>query len=167
MRTEIFIILLINLMLGCMTKTHSQQTISPPTQPTTMVPQPPTVCVGGKSCVEVEIADEPYERMLGLMYRNNLEENKGMLFIFQTPGYPSFYMKNMRFPLDILWFDENYKLIYIHENLPPCGFDPCPTYTPHDPQSPIKYVLEVNAGWVKRNNIKIGDEAEFNINSYL
>lgn len=104
----------------------------------------------------VEIADEPHEQTQGLSGRNNLDDNKGMLFIFASPLVPSFWMKDMRFALDMLWLDASGTIIGIEKNVSPDMFP-----TTFSPLSPVKYVLEVNAGWSDRNNIKIGNIMSF------
>ena len=104
-----------------------------------------------------EVADTPELRELGLSYRDRLEENTGMVFIFDTPTATSFWMKDMNFPLDIIWI-KDYKVIDISENvpapLPDTPISSLPTYYPSDK---INYVIEVNAGYAKKNGIKVGD----------
>ena len=69
---------------------------------------------------EVEIADTSLERAQGLMFRAELKEYQGMLFIFPISEKHSFWMKNTLIPLDIIWIDENKKIVYIYENAQPC-----------------------------------------------
>ena len=106
-------------------------------------------------CFEVELAVTPEQRSKGLMYRKSLDEDKGMLFIFENSGKYGFWMKNTLIPLDIIWIDENKTIIYISENTPPCKQDPCPSYIPN---AEAKYVLELNAGISNKTRIKIGDK---------
>ena len=61
-------------------------------------------------------------RLKGLSIKNTLNESEGMLFPFDTPGEYSFWMKDMKFPIDIIWIDSNYKIVYIEKNLQPCAF---------------------------------------------
>lgn len=113
-----------------------------------------------KVCIRIEIARTPEDKALGLMHRRNLSENEGMLFIYDEEGYHAFWMKNMNFPLDIIWLDEDKKIVYISEEVSPCKSDPCPLYSP--PQNvKVKYVLEVNANFSKENNLSVGKKVAF------
>ncbi len=109
-------------------------------------------------CFEIEIADSNYKRRRGLMGREYLVANSGMLFIFNRPGKHGIWMKNTLIPLDIIWIDENNKVIFIKENFKPCGDKNCPVAKP---KTNAKYVLEINAGEAKKINIKIGNEVFF------
>lgn len=104
--------------------------------------------------IEVEIADEIQEQVKGLMFRQNLDWNNGMLFVYENEQKRSFWMKNTLIPLDMLFIDKDFRIIDIKENVQPCMKEPCPNYTS---KIPAKYVLEVNAGFVMKNNIKIED----------
>lgn len=112
------------------------------------------VCVND-SCFDVEIAESSEERSRGLMYRKSLDENSGMLFIFDQEKEYSFWMKNTLIPLDIIWIDKDMEIVYIEKNVQPCQEDPCPKYKP---SQSAKCVLELNAGQVDKNNIKTGDK---------
>ena len=115
-----------------------------------------SVCIKEK-CFSVEIADENSERILGLSNRDFLDFNYGMLFVFQEETIPNFWMKEMKFPIDIIWIDENLEISEISKNLSPCEKDFCPT---HNPKEKIKYVLEINAGLSENYSFEIGDELE-------
>ncbi len=104
----------------------------------------------------VEIADNPAERAQGLMFRKELKENSGMLFIFPSSEKYSFWMKNTFIPLDIIWIDENLEIVYIHENAQPCK-DECNSITP---DKEAKYILEINSGLSERYGIEIGNRVE-------
>lgn len=104
--------------------------------------------------VDAEVADSTLERVRGLMYRENIGETEGMFFIFDSEDNHSIWMKNMKFPIDIIWVDENMSIVHIKHNVPPCKEEDCPTYPP---SKPAKYVLEVKANFTEQNNIKIGD----------
>ncbi len=109
--------------------------------------------------VKVEIADEPTEMAKGLGSRKSLGENRGMLFVFAEPGQPAFWMKDMEFPIDIIWI-QNDKIIDIAPNLPVVAAEFLSTYTPKEPAN---YVLEVNAGFAKEHGIKVGDKVDIKI----
>ena len=119
-----------------------------------------TLTIKGKE-IKVEIADTDEGRRIGLSDREKLEENTGMLFIFENKDIkPSFWMKNMKFPIDIIWID-NKKIIQIDENVSnPEINTPDSKLKLYTPKMPIDMVLEVNAGFVKKNNIKIGDKVD-------
>jgi len=87
------------------------------------------------------------------MGRKNLAEDAGMLFIFDKEGFYPFWMKDTLIPLDIIWIDENNKIVYIAGNAQPCVQN-CKNY---DPPKEAKYVLEINGGLADKLNIKIGD----------
>lgn len=108
--------------------------------------------------INLEIVGTSEEMKKGLSGRIELAENQGMLFIFGPPGFYSFWMKGMLFPIDIIWINENKEVVYIKENLQPCVEEDCQLFTP---DKKTKYVLEVKAGTVDRVNIKIGDEVTF------
>ena len=105
--------------------------------------------------VKVEIADEPQERNSGLMFRESLDHNSGMFFVFEREDRLSFWMKNTLIPLDMLFIDENFEIVEIKEFVPPCLEDPCPNFPSN---KPARYVLEVNGGFVEKNNIKVSDK---------
>ena len=118
----------------------------------------PTVCVQGKACIEVETADEAGEQALGLMFRESLPENSGMLFIFPDSSPRSFWMKNTLIPLDIIFIDENFEIIDIKHAVP-CRAEPCALYKS---AKPAKYVLEVNEGFAEKNSVGVGDKIILN-----
>ncbi len=91
------------------------------------------------------------------MYRKSLPQDKGMLFVFEKEKIHPFWMKNMRFPLDIIWLDANKKIVDIYQNAQPCK-ETCDSIIP---KSAATFVLEVNAGFVEKNKIKVGDRFEF------
>jgi uncharacterized membrane protein (UPF0127 family) len=108
--------------------------------------------------VIVEIAQTPAQLQTGLMNREYLHENTGMLFIFKSEEKHSFWMKNMSFPIDIIWINANLKIVDITNEALPCRVEPCPTYTP---SVPTKYVLEVPAGFAQKNLIETGQSIAF------
>lgn len=105
--------------------------------------------------LEIELAEDEFERQTGLMYRTTMKENRGMLFIFDKSDMKSFYMKNTYLPLDIIFIDENKKIINISKNTKPLNEQS--VYS----KAPAKYVLEINAGLSNQWNIKTGDSIEF------
>lgn len=108
--------------------------------------------------LDIEIATSDYEVQTGLMYRESMAENQGMLFIFPDVAVHSFYMKNTEFPLDLLFIDESLKVASIAENAQPLD------ETGLSSQVPIKYVLEINAGLAQKWNIQVGDSIAYTEN---
>lgn len=98
------------------------------------------------------IADEAFERYHGLSILDRLEDDQGMLFIFDESGVYPFWMKDMKFSIDIIWLDENNRVVFVKENAKPSDY-------PESYNSNIEalYVLEFNSGFILNNNIKIGD----------
>ena len=113
----------------------------------------PTVCIEDK-CVNVEVVDEYDEIIEGLMFREHLDEDTGMLFVFQEEGVHHFWMKNTLIPLDMIWIDKDNKIIFIKKNAQPCKQENCASFGPDEK---VKYVLEANAGYIKENSIQVGD----------
>jgi len=112
--------------------------------------------IGGKT-ITAEIAKTDTQRVKGLSGRDHLDNDKGMLFVFPQNGLYSFWMKNTKIPLDIIWINNN--KIADQTTLDPQIDDQIPQYTP---KNPANYVLEVNAGFLEENQIKIGDEVKLN-----
>ena len=108
----------------------------------------------------VELVDTQDKRALGLMFRDSMPDDHGMLFVFPGETRRSFWMKNTRIPLDIFYFDSNLTLVSVAENIPPCRSPECPTY-PSD--GPAKYVLELNAGKAAELGVKTGDVLELHL----
>ncbi len=106
--------------------------------------------------LDVEIADDDEKRALGLMYRDSLEEYKGMLFIFPYEGKYAFWMMNMNFSIDIIWIDSEGKVVYIVDNALPCSMVASTSECTYEPDVHAKYVLEVNGGFAERHGVTIG-----------
>ncbi len=106
--------------------------------------------------IRVEIADTWESRRTGLMFREHLDPNGGMLFIFEEEGFHWMWMKNCKIPLDIVWLSEDGKIVHIEHSVAPCieGKD-CRTIGPLKRSS---YVLEINAGTALQSALKQGDE---------
>jgi uncharacterized membrane protein (UPF0127 family) len=102
----------------------------------------------------VEQANDAASQERGLMFRDSMPADHGMIFNFADEQPRTFWMKNCRMPLDILYFDKNYKLVSMQQRVPACRSDPCPTYPS---EGPSKYVLELNAGMADKLGVKPGD----------
>ncbi|WP_420320064.1 DUF192 domain-containing protein [Flagellimonas sp.] len=105
---------------------------------------------------QIEIAETEYETQTGLMYRDSMEEDQGMLFVFDDVAMHSFYMKNTEIPLDIIYIDENLKIASFQKNAKP--FDE----TGLSSGVPIQYVLEINAGLSDKLGLSVGDSISYN-----
>jgi uncharacterized membrane protein (UPF0127 family) len=103
---------------------------------------------------DIEIAQDDASRTRGLMFRDSMPADHGMLFLFSDMQPRAFWMKNTHIPLDILFFDADYKLVSVQERVPPCRSDPCAQYPS---EGPAQYVLELNAGTASRLGVKPGD----------
>lgn len=113
--------------------------------------------------IDAELATTAEARTRGLMERPSLPADQGMLFIFETPQPLSFWMFNTLIPLDILFIDEQRRIITIHATVPPCQPPRrCPTYAS---DGPAQFVLEVNAGVAAKAGIRLGDEVRWALRS--
>ena len=105
--------------------------------------------------LEVQIADTDPRRIRGLMFQEELPFDQGMLFVFENSNKQSIWMLNMQFPLDIIWLDDDGKVVHIEKNVPPCKTAletvTCPSYKGGGNNA--KYILEVTAGFVDEFNI--------------
>jgi uncharacterized protein len=103
-----------------------------------------------------------YEQITtGLSVKDSLDENEAMLFVFDEEAEHTFWMKNMKFPIDIIWIDADKTVVHIEHNLQPCSFGLfCPTYKPNDDSL---YVLETIGGLAERHDIVKGTMVEFEL----
>lgn len=106
--------------------------------------------------LKVELADTEEEQIKGLSGRQKIENGTGMLFVFKKPSVNYFWMKDMNFPIDIIWIDENFQIINIEKNVKPESYP-----TTFGPKEDSKYVLEVEALFSEKNNLKLGEKVEF------
>jgi uncharacterized membrane protein (UPF0127 family) len=107
---------------------------------------------------EVMVKDE--DRAMGLMFRPSLPADRGMLFVFEQPGFHGIWMKNCRFPIDIVWLDERRQVVDVAAAVPPCTAEPCPVY---HPMRRASYVVELNAGLAGREQVKRGAVLDFQL----
>lgn len=101
--------------------------------------------------LQIEIADDDYQRETGLMYRESMEEDQGMLFIFDNEEPRGFYMKNTNIPLDLIFLNSKNKVVSISKNAQPKSMETIPS------EVPAQYVLEINAGLSDQWEIAVGD----------
>lgn len=120
----------------------------------------PTVAASGPAAVmpsgaryALELALTPEDQAQGLMYRENLPERTGMLFVFPEDAPHHFWMKNTMIPLDMIWMDAAGRVVYVSAKTPPCKADPCPTY---GPDGNVRMVLEIAEGMAAREGVTVG-----------
>jgi uncharacterized membrane protein (UPF0127 family) len=114
--------------------------------------------IGGQK-IKVDLALTEVEQEQGLSGRKSLNENEGMLFVFPQSGKYLFWMKDMNFPIDIIWLTSDMKVDYIKNNASPELYPE--TYGPGISDGNAKYVLEVSSGFANKNNLKVGDSIQF------
>ncbi|MFH1473412.1 MAG: DUF192 domain-containing protein [Candidatus Aenigmatarchaeota archaeon] len=107
------------------------------------------------NCFDVSLALTPEERSRGLMFVEHLDDDRGMLFVFDRSGIYPFWMKNTLIPLDIIWLDSDSSVVFISRDTQPCISSTCDST---NPEKQASYVLEINAGISDRMNIDIGDK---------
>lgn len=108
--------------------------------------------------IQLEVARTPQQQAMGLMYREALPDNRGMLFEFASPQPVSFWMKNVPVPLDMVFLRQG-EVQYIAASVPPCTKEPCPTY---GPRTLIDQVIELRSGRAAEINLKKGDKVTIN-----
>jgi uncharacterized membrane protein (UPF0127 family) len=105
------------------------------------------------------VADTDSERQQGLMNVTSLPQNEGMLFEFtDSPSVRTFWMKDTKIPLDMIFLDQNKTVVYIQHSATPCSVDPCTIYSS---EFPAEYVIEVNGGWSNTHNLVPGNSVSF------
>jgi len=116
----------------------------------TIYPNPKPIKIG-KTDAQASVARTMSERITGLSGTPFLPEELVKLFIFDTPGLHSIWMKDMNYPLDIIWADSEGKIVYLEEDVSPDSF---PNF--FTPTVPAKYVIEANAGFIVKNGVLVG-----------
>lgn len=111
-----------------------------------------------KTVVALEVARSEAERARGLMFRTDLAEQAGMIFLFERPGIYPFWMKNTLIPLDMIWMDADHRIVHIAHDVPPCKADPCPNYPPNAKASSV---LELAAGVAAKHHLAEGNVLRF------
>jgi len=137
-----------------MQKSTAAESTTPPSTP---VPLPQAFLPDGYA-INLELALTPEEISTGLMFRPSLAENRGMLFLFDRPRLPAFWMKNMQIPLDLVFLDGAGSVVDVIADVQPCAAEPCPNYPP---SSPAQAVLEVGSGVASAHGIEAGAILQF------
>lgn len=112
------------------------------------------VCVREK-CFVSELALSEEEKTIGLMFREYLNKDKGMLFVYPEEMNLSFWMKNVLIPLDIIGINKKKEIVAIYKNIKPCEKNKCPSI---EFENPAKYILEINGGMSERFGFRVGDK---------
>lgn len=113
--------------------------------------------------LQTEVMVKDQDRAMGLMFRPSLPLDHGMLFLFEQPDFHGIWMKNCKFPIDILWLDEERKVVHVAEGVPPCTAKEdknCPVYSPLRRAS---YVVELNSGQARREKVIVGSTIKFTL----
>ncbi len=113
--------------------------------------------------IKATVVSTADQRSKGLSKIESLPVDEGMLFVFGQKGRYQFWMKDMKFPIDIIWIDENKKIVNITANALPQPGKPDKDLTIYDSSFDAKYILEINAGLSKANNLQVGDVVDFNL----
>jgi hypothetical protein len=128
--------------------------------PLTAAPAVVPLTLPSGSVLQVEVMVKDEDRAMGLMFRPSLPRDRGMLFVFESTDFHGIWMKNCRFPIDILWLDEERKIVHVAEAVPPCKAEPCPVY---NPLRRAAYVVELNAGQARRDKAVVGATLGFTL----
>lgn len=141
----VFTTLLISFMLGFTLPAQAAGSIKSdqPTLPTLTLKM-------GEQSVQAEVAANDEQRQKGLMFREKLGKNAGMLFVFPNLAYHAMWMRNTPLPLSVAFMDDKGKILSIHEMQPH-------TETPHQAAGPARYALEMSAGWFSAHKIGVGE----------
>jgi uncharacterized membrane protein (UPF0127 family) len=110
--------------------------------------------------LSTEVMVEDADRAMGLMFRPSLPRDHAMLFIFDVADFHGIWMKNCKFPIDIVWLDGARKVVHVAESVPPCAKDPCPVYQPMQRAS---FVVEMNAAQAKQEKVVKGATLDFTL----
>ena len=142
---------------ACSQPSRNPSAATDSTPPPTPIPLPRAVLPDG-SMIDLELAMTIEEISNGLMFRPSLPDSRGMLFLLDQPRVPSFWMKNMLIPLDLVFLDGTGAVVDVIADVPPCAADPCPNYPP---SAPARAVLEINAGGAAAHGIDVGITLRF------
>lgn len=125
-------------------------------------PEPKITITIGETVIKAAKADDEIERAIGLSNHRTLAASEGMLFVFGSNAHPVFWMKDMSFPIDIIWIKDD-KIFQIHKNVPPEPGRLDSELTRYLPNQSPEYVLEVNANFTDERNISVGDEVKLDL----
>jgi uncharacterized membrane protein (UPF0127 family) len=136
----------------------TQRSAPPPATTASADAAAPRIILPDHSAVIVEVASDDATREQGLMYRDHMADDRGMIFLFPQVGEYPFWMKNTLIPLDMIWIDADHRIVHIAHDVPPCKADPCPNYPPN---AKAASVLELAAGVAAKHHLRDGDVLRF------
>ena len=110
--------------------------------------------------MQAEVMISDVDRARGVMFRDSLPRDRALVFVFEDVDFHGIWMKNCRFPIDILWLDEQQRVVHVVESAPPCKADPCPSY---QPMRRAAYVVEMNAKQAKAQGAVVGSQVRFTL----
>ena len=142
------------LALGC-----ALRPVPAPAAPASPAPVIPLTLPSGR-VFQAELMVDDKDRAMGLMFRPSLPADRALLFVFDDITFHGIWMKNCKFPIDIVWLDEGKKVVHVAPRVPPCATEPCPVYTP---MRRAAYVVEMNAGAAGREKIVVGAALGFTL----
>lgn len=150
--------------IACSAQDRRESTEIEPSQSASSSQNEPVAIMPRGERITLEIAANSEARARGLMFRDHLPPDRGMLFLFPRNDVFSFWMKNTLIPLDMIWLDEQNRIVHIAANVPPCAADPCPSYSPG---KVARSVLELAAGRAAELRLVPGQSIQIrNIDSY-
>jgi len=138
--------------------TCAQRTPTPSPATTTAAASAQRIVLPDHFAVSVEVAADEELRSQGLMYRDHLADDRGMIFLFTQAGEYPFWMKNTLIPLDMIWMDSQHRIVHIAHDVQPCKADPCPNYPPNAQASSV---LELAAGVAAKHHLANGNVLRF------
>jgi uncharacterized protein len=107
----------------------------------------------GSKKLSVEIVSSEVDRARGLSGRDSISDQEGMLFVFEETSKHCFWMKGMKFPIDIIWLDESWKVVHVAASVPPESYP-----SSFCPEKPARYVLEVQTGLTEKTGVSVGSQ---------
>ena len=113
--------------------------------------------------LQTEVMVKNEDRAMGLMFRPSLPLDHGMLFLFESADFHSIWMRNCKFPIDILWLDAQHKVVHLAEKVPPCTAKEASDCEVYQPLARANYVVELNAGQARREKALVGSTLEFKL----
>jgi len=143
------------LALACAQRTPAP---TPATTTTSAAASGPRIVLPDNFVVSVEVASDDPTRQQGLMYRDHMADDRGMIFLFPQAGEYPFWMKNTLIPLDMIWMDAQHRIVHIAHDVQPCKADPCPNYPPN---AQAISVLELAAGVAAKHHLADGNILRF------
>lgn len=152
-----FVVMIAVALLACSRTAPAPTTTTGSAAPA--APAGPRIVFPDGTVIHVEIASDDPTREQGLMFRDHLAPDQGMIFLFAQNGVYPFWMKNTIIPLDMIWIDDQHRVNFVASDVPPCKADPCPNFGSNN--LPSRYVLETAAGVAKQHNVTAGNVLRF------